>query len=119
MKRRILFLLRRPPYGSALAQEMLDAMLVAGVFEQDVSVLFCGDGVYQLLDTQQGDLIGTRDIGKALTALPAYDVEQIYVAADALGARGLVADDLVLPVRILEAADVRSLLARQDVVISG
>jgi tRNA 2-thiouridine synthesizing protein C len=119
MKRRILFLLRKPPYGSALAQEMLDAMLVAGVFEQEVSVLFSGDGVYQLLGAQQGDLVGARDIAKALTALPAYEIEQIYVAAEALGERGLVADDLVLPVRLLHAADLRSLLAQQDVVISG
>jgi tRNA 2-thiouridine synthesizing protein C len=118
-RKRILFLVRHPPYGSAVAQEILDAILVAGVFEQDVSVLFADDGIYQLLAAQHGGLLGARDVAKALGALPAYDVEQIYVAAEAMRLRHLDASDFVLPVRVLEPQAIADLLSQQHTVVSG
>jgi tRNA 2-thiouridine synthesizing protein C len=119
MKRRILILARKPPYGSAIAQELLDATLVAGVFEQAVSVLFTDDGVFQLLRGQRGDMLGTRDIAKALTALPTYEVDALYASADALSQRGLTTDDLAMPVQVLDRDGIAALLGGQDVVISG
>ena len=47
--KKILFLLRSPPYAGARAYETLEVLLVAAVFDQEVSVLFADDGVYQLL----------------------------------------------------------------------
>ena len=52
--KRILFLLRQPPYQSSRAIEAIESILVAGVFEQDVSVLFKDDGVWQLIKDQDG-----------------------------------------------------------------
>jgi len=72
--RRILFLLRHPPYGSSHALEALETVLVAGVFDQQVSVLFSGDGVWQLVDDQDGGAVGRRTVGKIIKALPQYDV---------------------------------------------
>jgi tRNA 2-thiouridine synthesizing protein C len=115
----ILFLCRKPPYGSAIAQEILDAILVAGVFEQAVSVLFMDDGVYQLLVGQRGATLGTRDIAKALTALPTYDVDQIFVASESLANRGLAREQLVLPAQPLDADGIAALIARHETVISG
>ena len=54
---KFLYLLRRPPYSGSLAAEAIDSILVAGVFDQRVSVLFKDDGVLQLLKDQQGQLL--------------------------------------------------------------
>lgn len=43
--RKLLFLLRQAPYGTSHALEALEAVLVAGVFEQQVAVLFRDEGV--------------------------------------------------------------------------
>ena len=52
MRKRLLFLLRQAPYAGSNALEALEAALVAGVFDQNVSVLFKDDGVWQLAKDQ-------------------------------------------------------------------
>jgi tRNA 2-thiouridine synthesizing protein C len=111
--KRILFLVAHPPHRGALAFEMLDALLVAAVFEQKVSVLFSGDGLYQLLDTGQP----YRDVARSYRALPAYDVNDIYVDKTAMRQRSLTVEALVLPVRVLTRRGIRALIAAQDVVV--
>ena len=45
---------RRAPYGSIYALEALEVVLVGAAFDQDVSVVFMDDGVYQLKKDQDG-----------------------------------------------------------------
>jgi tRNA 2-thiouridine synthesizing protein C len=114
----VLMLLRQAPYRTAHALEAADVALVAGAFEQSVSVLFEGDGVWQLVKDQDGGAIGTRTIGRVLSALPRYEVDAIYVCADSLAAAGLTADDLVIPATPLSRDQQRALIARQDAVVN-
>ncbi|MDX9874092.1 MAG: sulfurtransferase complex subunit TusC [Spongiibacteraceae bacterium] len=116
--KRWLLVFQRPPYGSALAREAVDVALAAAAFGQQVSLLFLGNSVWQLLPNQQGDAIGHKDFDRQLGALPMYDIDQFFVAADALTARGLAATDLVLPVTVLEPAAIAPLLASHDIVLS-
>lgn len=116
--KRILFLLRQAPYASANALEALEAVLVAGVFDQAVSVLFADDGVWQLLDGQDGGALGTRTVARVASALPQYDVTDLYACAESLARRGLSADDLVLPVSVLDGDGQRALIAAQDAVVN-
>lgn len=116
--KRILFLLRQAPYATSHALEALEAVLVAGVFDQSVSVLFSGDGVWQLTAGQDGAALGQRTVARVAGALPQYDVTKLYVCAAALRERGLSADDLVLPVECLDFAAQRSLIAAQDAVVN-
>ncbi|MEJ2418879.1 MAG: DsrE family protein, partial [Exilibacterium sp.] len=44
-KKKILVVNRHPPYGSSLAKESLDAVLAASAYEQDIGILYIGDGV--------------------------------------------------------------------------
>ena len=117
--KRILFLLTRAPYSSARAMEMLESVLVAGAFEQTVSVLFKDAGVYQLLDGQDGAAVGQRTVGKVLTALPEYEVERLFVCNASLHRLGLEQRDLCLPVQCLGDREQRELIAGQDAVVSG
>ncbi len=118
-KRRILFLLRSAPYGDCKSWEMLDATLVAGIFELEVAVLLLADAVTLLLPDQDASLLGQRDPGKALAALPDYDIKQLYVSATALAERGLAAAKLRQPAMALDAPAIQALLANQDLVLCG
>jgi sulfur relay (sulfurtransferase) DsrF/TusC family protein len=42
----------------------------------------------------------------------------VYVEAQSLACRGLVADDLLIPVRSLDSADIAGLMDGADVVLS-
>jgi tRNA 2-thiouridine synthesizing protein C len=116
--RRILFLLRQPPYSSDHALEAIESVLVAGVFEQQVVVLFRDDGVWQLLKNQSGRSLGTRTVGKVVQALPEYEVNDIYVCAESLAERGLTVDDLVLRVTALSPHEQQALIAGQQAVMN-
>jgi tRNA 2-thiouridine synthesizing protein C len=116
--KRILFLLRQPPYGTSHALEALEAVLVAGVFDQAVSALFSGDGVWQLVDRQDGAAVDRRTVGKLVQALPQYDVTGLYACARSLAERGLAPDDLTVPVQVLDDDGQRALLAAQDAVVN-
>jgi tRNA 2-thiouridine synthesizing protein C len=113
--RRLLFLIRHPPHRGALPFETLDELLVGAVFDQQISVLFVGDGVFQLVDSGQT----TGNVARGFRALPTYDVHDVYVDKSSLRQRGLTTDALVLPVRALTRGRVGALIAAQDVVIPG
>ena len=118
MKKKLLFLLRQPPYGSAHALEAVESALVAGVFDQTVSVLFRDAGVWQLLGGQDAQVLGRRTLAKVLCALPEYEVSDLYVCADSITRCGLSVSDLVLPVTVLDRAQQHALLAEQDAVVN-
>ena len=117
--KRFMYVNRRAPYGTIYALECLEVVLVAAAFDQDVSVVFLDDGVYQLKKNQDTTGIGMKNFSKTYGALDDYDVEKIYVEKESLAARGLTADDLVIPVQVLAAVDLREVMAQQDVVISS
>ena len=116
--KRFMYVNRRAPYGTIYALECLEVVLVAAAFDQDVSVVFLDDGVCQLKKNQDTTGIGMKNFSKTYGALDDYDVEKIYVEKESLAARGLTADDLVIPVEVLAADDLREVMAQQDVVIS-
>ena len=47
-----------------------------------------------------------------------YDVEKLYVEKESLEKRGLTEDDLIVDVEVMASADMKSLMAEQDVVLS-
>ncbi len=117
--KRFMYLNRRAPYGTIYALECLEVALIAAAFDQDISVVFMDDGVYQLKKNQDTTGIGMKNFSKTFGALEDYGVEKIYVEKESLDARGLTADDLVIPVEVLAAVDLSEVMARQDVVISS
>ena len=111
MSRRILFLVSHAPRRGALGAELLDELLIGAAFEQRVSLLFVGDGVYQLADGTSGSS------ARGLRALPTYDVTDVFVERAAVKARNLDAERFVIPARSLARPAIRRLIAMQDVVV--
>lgn len=106
--KRVLYLLRRGP--GAAADETIDLALVSGVFEQQVSMLFMDDGVYQL--------VGLAERQSSVKALPTYDIEAIHVAAHSLEERAIDAAEIALAVRLADRQAVRDLISSHDIVVT-
>ncbi|WP_396586621.1 sulfurtransferase complex subunit TusC [Bermanella sp. R86510] len=117
MKTKILVMQRHAPYGASLARDGLDFILTAAAYEQDLSVLFSGDGVFQLLPEQKADVIHAKPQDKALEILPLYDVEQLYVVQEDLLERNISELSLCCPVSIISRQQAKTLIAEQDKVI--
>jgi tRNA 2-thiouridine synthesizing protein C len=117
--KRVMYVNRRPPYGTIYALECLEVVLIAAAFDQDVSMVFVDDGVYQLKKDQDTTGIGMKNFSKTYRALDDYDVEKIYVEKESLEQRGLSEDDLIIPVEVVTTENLREIMAQQDVVISS
>ena len=85
---------RKAPYGTIYALESLEVVLIAAAFDQDISLVFADDGVYQLTQGQDTDGIGMKNFSKTYTALGDYDIKKVYVEKESLEERGLSGDDL-------------------------
>ena len=117
--KRFMYVNRKAPYGTIYALETLEVVLVAAAFDQDVSVVFIDDGVCQLKKHQDTEAIGMKNFSKTYRALKDYDIEKIYVEQESLDARGLTSEDLIIPVEVVTAENLRNIMDQQDVVISS
>jgi tRNA 2-thiouridine synthesizing protein C len=109
---------RKAPYGTIYALESLEVVLIGAAFEQDVSLAFVGDGVYQLSKGQDTKTLEVKNFSPTYRALEDYDVNKIYVEKEALEARGLTEEDLVVPVEVVDAQRMTQIMEDQDVILS-
>ena len=110
--KKFMFVNRTAPYGTAYALESLEVVLITAAFDQDVSLVFVEDGVWQLKKGQQTKGIETKNFSPTYRALEGYD------ELASLEARGLTEADLIVDVTVLDAGDLGKLMAEQDVVLS-
>ncbi len=130
--KKFMYLNRKAPYGTIYAWESLEVVLIGAAFDQEVSLMFVDDGVYQLVKGQDTTGIGMKNFSPTYRTLGDYEVKTIYVDADSLAARGLTQDDLVAIayedmdteeeieniVEVVDAARVTELMDEADVVFS-
>ena len=107
----------RPPYSGTRVLEALDAAMVAAVFDFQTSVLFRGEGVYCLLADQNADNLPNKTLARVLSAMPAYDINQIYVCEHSLQQFGLEVDQLIDGVSLISTDAIGTLLNNQDAVL--
>jgi tRNA 2-thiouridine synthesizing protein C len=116
--KKFMFVNRKAPYGTIYALESLEVVLITATFDQDVSLVFIDDGVYELVKGQQTKGIGVKNFSPSYRALEGYDVEKLYVDSASLTQRGLTEADLLVPVELLDAQQMGQLMAEQDVILS-
>ncbi|WP_086480173.1 sulfurtransferase complex subunit TusC [Oceanospirillum sanctuarii] len=106
----LLIIFRKPPVGTSWAREALDLALVGAAFGQQASLVFMGDGVYQLLDNQQPDQVEQKGTQAMMKALPMYDIDQIFVSEESLSERGLTKDQLGFDCELIGQTELQALL---------
>ncbi|MBK1617231.1 sulfurtransferase complex subunit TusC [Lamprobacter modestohalophilus] len=89
-----LYLNRRAPYGTIYAWESLEVVLIGAAFDQDVSLAFLDDGVFQLTKGQDTAAVGMKNFSPTYAALGDYEVKKVYIEKESLEERGLSLDDL-------------------------
>ena len=113
--KKFIYVNRKAPHGTIYAHEALEVVLIAAAFEQDVSLAFIDDGVYQLKKGQNTDGIATKNLTKTFGALEMYDVEKLYVEKESLDERGLSEDDLSVEVEVLASSELKKLFNESEV----
>lgn len=130
--KKLLYVNRKAPYGTIYALESLEVVLIGAAFEQDVSVAFLDDGVFQIAKNQNTSASGMKNFSPTYKALGDYDVNKIYVEKESLEARGLTIDDLLDlkyededddwaekdSIKVVTAAEMAELMNQQDVIFS-
>ena len=122
----------RRPYGTIYALESLEVVLIGAAFEQDVSLAFIDDGVFQLMAGQDATAAGMKNFSKIYQALGDYEVRKLYVERESLDDRGLTVGDLMPityededenyeekpSIHVIDKAAMAQLIAENDVVLS-
>jgi tRNA 2-thiouridine synthesizing protein C len=122
----------KAPYGTIYALETLEVVLSGAAFEQDVSLAFLDDGVFQLTRGQDTSGIGMKNFSPAYRALGDYDVTRLYVERESLEERGLKPDDLMdityededddweekPSIQLVDRATLAQIMAENDVILS-
>jgi tRNA 2-thiouridine synthesizing protein C len=116
--KKFMFVNRKAPYGTIYALEGLEVVLISAAFEQDVSMAFVDDGVYELKKGQDTKTLGQKNFSPTYRALEGYDIEKLYVERESMEMRGLTEDDLLVDVQVVSASEMADLMAEQDVLIS-
>ncbi len=93
--KKMLYINRNAPYGTVYALEGLEVVLIGAAFEQDVSMAFIGDGVYQILKDQDTSDSDMKNFSPTYNALGDYEVTRLYVEKESMDERGLTLDDLM------------------------
>ena len=116
--KKFLYVNRRAPHGTVYAHEALEVVLIGAAFDQDVSLAFIDDGVFQLKKNQDTSEIYTKNFSKIYSALEMYDVEKLYVEKESLYSRGLTEDDLSVDVKVIDSSEMKKLMSDSEVVLN-
>ena len=130
--KKFMFVNRRAPYGTIYALESLEVVLISAAFDQDVSLVFADDGVFQICKGQSTEGVGMKNFSPTYTALGDYDIKKIYVEQESLEQRGLTREDLLdltyededddwaekESIHLVTRTELADILDQQDVVLS-
>jgi tRNA 2-thiouridine synthesizing protein C len=130
--KKFMYVNRKAPYGTIYALESLEVVLIGAAFEQDVSLAFMDDGVYQITKGQDSTGTDMKNFSPTYKALGDYDVNKLYVEQESLDERGLSLDDLMdltyededddwaekPSIRVVSRAELAELMDQQDVLLN-
>ncbi|MCP5080450.1 MAG: sulfurtransferase complex subunit TusC [Alphaproteobacteria bacterium] len=130
--KKFMFVNRKSPHGTVYAVESLEVVLISAAFDQDVSLAFLDDGVFQIVKQQDTSGLGIKNFSPAYRALGDFEITKLYVEQEALDERGLTADDLMEimyededddyeekpSVRVVGRGELSKLMSEQDVLLS-
>ena len=110
--------IRHAPYGNNFAQESLDAILTASVYGQTLTLIFMGDGIFQLLKEQDTKAIQQKSFEKQLAAFELYGVDRLFICEKSLEERGVNLTQLSVSSTSLNEESLSNLMHKQDTLLS-
>ena len=116
-KKSLLVVVRHSPYGSSLARTSLEVALSSATFDQQVGLLFMGDGVLQLLSEQDSSTLGVRNIAKLMASFPLFELDQLFADETALAMYRLEEQALPQNLQRLDDDAMRQLLVHYDHIL--
>jgi len=130
--KKFMYVNRKAPYGTIYAWESLEVILIGAAFEQDVSLAFVDDGVYQIAKGQDTTELGIKNFSPTYSALGDFEVNKIFVEKESLDARGLTIDDLMPlkwedededwaekdSIKVISSEEMKALLDDSDVLLN-
>ena len=117
---KLAFLFRTAPHGNAISREGLDALLAATVFcdEEEIGVFFIDDGVLNLLDGQNPELLLQKDFIRTFKLLDLYDIEQRFGCADSLDQYNLQTEQLIISAEKIDRTSLINKLSQAEKVFT-
>ena len=130
--KKFMYIHRTAPHGSIYAKEGLEVALIGAAFDQDVSMAFIDDGVFQIKSGQDTSATGMKNFSPAWRALGDYDITRLYVEKESLEVRGLNMEDLMPltwedenddyiekpSIRVVDSDELAQIIAGQDVIFN-
>ena len=117
---KLAFLFRTAPHGNAISREGLDALLAATAFcdEEEIGVFFIDDGVLNLLDGQNPELLLQKDFIRTFKLLDLYDIEQRFVCTDSLEQYNLNTEQLIISAEKIDRTSLINKLSQAEKVFT-
>ena len=117
---KLAFLFRTAPHGNEISREGLDALLAATAFcdEEEIGVFFIDDGVLNLLDGQNPELLLQKDFIRTFKLLDLYDIEQRFVCADSLDQYNLQIEQLIISAEKIDRTSLFNKLSQAEKVFT-
>ena len=117
---KLAFFFRTAPHGNAISREGLDALLAATAFcdEEEIGVFFVDDGVLNLLDGQNPELLLQKDFIRTFKLLDLYDIEQRFVCADSLDQYNLQTEQLIISAEKIDRTSLINKLSQAEKVFT-
>ena len=117
---KLAFLFRTAPHGNAVSREGLDALLAATAFcnEEDIGVFFIDDGVLNLLDGQNPELLLQKDFIRTFKLLGLYDIEHRFVCANSLDQYNLQTEQLIISAEKIDRTSLINKLSQAEKVFT-
>lgn len=94
--KKVAFIFHSAPHASSSGREGLDALLAASAYSEELAVFFVGEGVLQLLKSQDPAQVLSRDYISAFKLLDLYDIEQRVICAQSLQEWGIEQSELIV-----------------------
>ena len=117
---KLAFLFRTAPHGNAISREGLDALLAATAFcdEEEIGVFFIDDGVLNLLDEQNPEVLLQKDFIRTFKLLDLYDIEQRFVCANSLDQYNLQTEQLIISAEKIDRTSLINKLRQAEKVFT-
>ena len=95
-------------------------MLAATAFcnEEEIGVFFIDDGVLNLLDGQNPELLLQKDFIRTFKLLDLYDIEQRFVCADSLDQYNLQTEQLIISAEKIDRTSLINKLSQAEKVFT-